>query len=75
VESRPWHLQHSEDAVKRGVVVTARAEIWRIRADSTQPQALQFLGKLPTLLGGDRPELIADYAKSLDWPIVVQTSE
>jgi hypothetical protein len=36
---------------------------------------LELLGKSGALLGGDRPELIADYATSLDRPIAVETSE
>jgi hypothetical protein len=43
--------------------------------ESTQPQVLELLRKSQTLLGGDRPELIADYATSLDRPITIDTSE
>jgi hypothetical protein len=43
--------------------------------ESTQPQVLELLGKSYALLGGERPELIADYATSLDRPIAVDTSE
>jgi hypothetical protein len=43
--------------------------------ESTQPQVLELLGESYALLGSERPELIADYATSLDRPIAVDTSE
>ena len=51
-------------------------EILRVWASTPKkPQVLELLGKSQALLGCDRPELIADHAKSLDGPIAVETSE
>jgi hypothetical protein len=43
--------------------------------ESNQPQVLELFGESHALLGRDGPELIADYAKSLDRAMAVETSE